>query len=317
MSRGLGVLQREIQNYLDSNPAQTTYETLRWALFERLRQNADNSPPRLSNGRLPSSWNTSLKRALDALVERDDRRLTVERRRLESFDECVTHYPGKSLIAGTRKLRIALLPGLASMIEKDGQTPRYSLAENESYYLLNHHRENIAGLSEEWKALEPALVEQLPRLAGEQQLQLFLLIARGKSLFESKNLTCRLSIGQCVEPLVERASLPPMIMKRLTAFSASLLPPAQAGSLNLKSYVRRFADIPRTGSNYCLWPRVVDDLEEMCPETVTKLPGYKKTPKRSSFMLLESHTRSIHGPEIHKLFDKTVFGNFFFIRRVA
>ena len=90
MSRGPGQLQRTISEHLAAHPAPTTYETLRWELFEQGKR-----PTVAASDRLPAAWNTSFKRALDGLAERGQRRLIVERRHLETLEEFVAALSGQ------------------------------------------------------------------------------------------------------------------------------------------------------------------------------------------------------------------------------
>jgi hypothetical protein len=316
MSRGLGQLQRTICDYLAATQAPASYETLRWELFEQ-RQQTDGRA-RLRNGRLPATLNTSLKRALVGLAEADTGRVTLETRHLASMQEFVCHYPGKSLIASVRKLRLDLLPALAASVETNKQQPSHSAAGNEDYYRKNYSVEQWAAFQQRWANLEPELIGQLARLSGEDRNTLFLLIARAKSLFEAAPLACDRSIAEGVRPLTERAALPPALAKKLAAFSASLLPPEQSGFLRVKSCIRTFAEIPRTGSHYELRPETLNQLEDACPQVVSKLPGYQRrdrSKKRSPvWIMMRPVLCSTYGPEIHALLDKTVFAKFVFIR---
>ena len=326
MSRGPGKKQRDICDLLAANPAPTTFETLRWALFEQGHADAssspDDSPGRLRDGKMPGSWNSSLTRALERLAEGGERRVIIRRRRLASMDEFVRHYPGKSLVVKTRKLRIDLLPGLAKIAQGPEHQARYTQAENEQWFVTNRLGDKLAQFQKDWDAIEPELVEQLPRLAGEDRDHLFYLIARAKSLFRSAPLECRRSIAQCLAPLAEHDALPPATLKKTADFSNALLPPARIGFLRLKSQIRSFADIPATGSGYRLKAETLDGLEEACPEVVRSLPGYKPPPPRrqrggkfTSFdSIFTDGPRSTHGPDIHKLIDKTAFERFVFVR---
>ncbi len=323
MSRGLGQLQRSICIYLAANPAQATYETLRWELFEQRKKAAipspDDTPARLRDGRLPGTWNSSLKRALDGLAEHGERRVIIDRRHLASMEEFVRHYPGKSLVASTRELRLVLLPALAAIVEAKKHLPRYTQVENETFY-LNYLKEylgyNLRPFQNTWSEIEPELVKELQSVAGDNRSTLFLLVARAKSLFEGAPLECRRSIAECVQPLVEHGALSPALEKKITAFSASLVPPSQIGFLRLKSYIRSFSDIPSRGSSYRLKPETLASLEDACPEVMKTLPGYQPPPaKKSGMWALDDGPRSTYGPEIHKLIDKTVFETFVFIRK--
>lgn len=320
MSRGPGQLQRQILDYLVTGEAGVTYESLRWDLFDR-RRAAPGPPPgdiptRLDNNRLPSTWNSSLKRALDGLADRSVGRVVVDRRHLSSFEELVRHYPGKTLQVDTRRLRITLLPVLEDLVRTGNQYAHYSQAGNEEFYMITHLRERANRFRKAWRNLESELFEQLPRLSGEDRSDLFLLIARARSLFESAPLECRRSIAQCVGPLVERRALPPGLQEKVIDFSDSLLPPTEIGFLQVKSFIRSFTDIPRYGSDYRLKPEILDTLEEERPDVVKALPGYEPPPppgSRRRLPILRDEPRSTHGQLIHTLLDKTVFEKFTFI----
>jgi hypothetical protein len=320
MSRGPGQLQRAICDHLAVHPALATYETLRWELFERQKKTgtaADGSPPGLHLGRLPAKWNTSFKRAIDGLAGRGERQLIVERRHLETMEELVRHYPGKSLVAGTRKLRLTLLPVIADIVETAKIRPRYAPAENETFFLREASAEQFGRFQKMWKRLEPELMTQLQRVTGADRSRLFLLIARAISLFEFKPklLECGLSIAECVGPLVEHAALPPALLKQLAGFADAVVPTGETGFLRLKSYIRSFTDIPSRGSGYRLKDNTLDLLDRACPEVVRTLPDYRPPPDKPGSpwaQYVSPHSR--YGDEIHKLIDKTVFEKFVFIR---
>jgi hypothetical protein len=130
-------------------------------------------------------------------------------------------------------------------------------------------------------------------------------------------MECRRSIAQCLAPLAEHSALPAAILKKTTDFSHALLPPARIGFLRLKSQIRSFVDIPTTGSGYRFKPETLDDLETACPNVVQSLPGYKPPPKSKrgmAYSMFANGPRSTHGPDIHRLIDKTAFERFVFIR---
>jgi hypothetical protein len=267
---------------------------------------------------MPGAWNSSLTRALDRLAESGDRRVIIERRRLVSLDEFVRHYPGKSLVAKTRSLRIDLLPALASIAQAPQHHARYTAADNEQWFLEKRPSDKLDLFQKEWDAIEPELIEQLPQLAGADRDHLFFLIARAKSLFRVTPIECRRSIAQCLAPLAEHGALPTAILKKTTDFSVALLPPDQIGFLRLKSQIRSFVEIPTTGSGYRLKPETLDDLEKACPNILQSLPGYQPSPTPKSrrgmmYSMFANGPRSTHGPDIHKLIDKTAFERFVFI----
>jgi hypothetical protein len=319
MSRGLGKLQRDIRDHVTAIGRPTTFETMRWALFEgtsAIRADTpDRRPAELRNGRLPASWNSSMSRAL-AVLAADDHGIRVEYRRLASIGEMVKHYPGKSLIAATRQLRIGLLPGLAAIDRRGDDTGSYTKADNESWYLRKFGSEKMPELQAAWQTIEPKLVKQLTQGSKGVSDDLIYLIVRGMELFRSRTVTCSQSIGELVEALVKSETLPSALCTRLSALAESIVPQNQVGSLSLKSFIRGCVEITRTGRNYRLKDATLDALEDTCPDIVRALPGYKTRPaksKISAFDMYFSGPRSVHGPEIHKLVDKSVFVKFVFL----
>jgi hypothetical protein len=320
MSRGLGKLQREILDHLAANPGAATYESLRWSLLELTHAEsgrfAGAKARRLRNGRMPAAWNSSLTRALTGLGEHGGRRLMIERRRLASMQEFVHHYPGKTLFARTRELRLALLPWLKKIAEADGHAVRLSHAENERWFIEKNPGDKLVNSRAKWSSIEPELVAHVPRLSRENRNHLFLLIARGKSLFEGAPLDCQRSIDQCLAPLAQQRALPDAILQRVCRFSESLFPSDEIGFLRLKSLVGSLTHIPARGRQYRLKDETVEALERLCRDTLEKVfPGFKPwAPKTTRSLVLRAGPRSNLGPEIHSLIDNTVFTKFVFVR---
>jgi hypothetical protein len=309
MSRGPGKHQRSILEAVAASPEPTTYETLRWKLFEQEKG-------RLTEGKLPATWYTALDRSLKALGDQGERRVVVKRRRLTSVDEFIRNYPNKTLMARTRKLRIDLLPALVRCIQSDKFSKNYTIADNETFHASDLPDGDLGRLRRNWSTLKPELVAHLPRLGEEDGEHLFLLIARAKSIFESPALECKRSIDQCLQPLVEHGALPKELEEKVVAFSESFLPKAEIDFLRLKSSIRTVVDISRNGSGYRLKPDTLDFLDDDSHDVVRKIPGYKPPPEgRARRSFLCCGPKATHGPEIHKLVDQTMFQEFVFVQK--
>ena len=318
MSRGPGKLQRTICEHFGATPAQTTYETLRWELLPRHRQLRASSTAPPATERLSTAWNTSFKRAVDGLAHRGERRLVIERRHLESFEELVRHYPGKSLDASTRQLRLRLLPVLAAIVTAGKQGPRYTPVDNEDFYFKSLAGDRREHLQATWKELEPGLMNLMLSMPAEHRTDVFLLIARAKSLLELKPtlLQCGRSIGECIRPLADRGILPPGLQAKLREFGNAVMPKGDTGFLSVKSYIHSLVDIPkRLRSAMTLKPETINLMDETCPEIMRTLPGYNpKRPKPTSPFVSYFGPRSKYSKEVKTLIDKTAFERFVFIR---
>ena len=320
MSRGPGQLQRTICEHFALHPAQTTYETLRWELFPQRRIPKTLPGTTASDGtyRLPAAWNTSFKRALDGLADRGQRRLIVERRHLGSFEELVQHYPGKSLGASTRQLRLRLLPVLAAIVGSGKYNPHFTPVENENFYFQSLSEQQLSRVRAMWKDVEPELITRLASLAAEQLTDLFLLIARAKSLLELKPgvLQCGRSIAECVNMLINHPLMSPAVQLKLDEFANAGIRKSESAFLRVKSYIWSLTDIPRRrGSAITLKDQTIDLMDDTCPDIMRTFPGYRpQREKRGSVWTQYFGPRSSYGKEIHMLIDKTVFERFVFIR---
>lgn len=195
MSRGPGRIQNAILSYLVQHGS-TTFESMRWDLWI-----ATLKAPFAASRDLPNKWNTSVFRAVRALQEVG--RVKLESRRLHSFEECVPHYPNKTLRGSLRQLRLGLLPALLNWIHTGDAFPRYNSAENERFHLESLSSETRSRLGRAWARVEPELVGLLPDTTGKKRNALFELIAKAKSVFELESLECRFSFTDCAHRCAE------------------------------------------------------------------------------------------------------------------
>jgi hypothetical protein len=174
-----------------------------------------------------------------------DKRLTLTRRRLVSFEECVAHYPNKTLLSHIRNLRLKLLPALLRWTQEDNALPRYNLAENESFYLNSLTQDDRNKLRKAWQSLEPRLIDLLPRSEHAARNALFSLIAKGKSIFETQDLQCWGAFAEHVHRCIDQHLLPEAVASDAKCLSDAILPAPDAGHLRLRSYIHTFAEMPR------------------------------------------------------------------------
>ena len=304
MSRGPGRLQKAILDHVKDRTKSVTFESLRWALWLQ-------SPEASTAPDLPSKANTSIKRAIDGLAK--DGRLMVVRRRLAGFEQAVRHFPHKTLRGATRCLRLELLPVLLKGIQ-DGQAfPRYSPADNEKFHLESISPDEHRSLRDSWLRLEPRLINHLSQTRRADRNAIFILIAKGKAVFELRDIECRHAFADYVRDCQARHILAEPLASEVKGFSETLVPPADAGHLQLKGFIHFFAHVPRHRG--C---RLKDDTLEFLsrarPDIVQSLPGY--TPRRvpppgpSAFYIGGKDT---HSQELIGLFDQSIFQTFHFL----
>ncbi len=151
MSRGNGAVQSDIVKFLQSHPAGTTFEQLRWLLWEARQSLDDNGQRTKTPADLPNKWNTSVYRALMGLVDRTEGGVEIVHRRLGSVKEFVDHYPFKTLSGEMRQLRSVLLPDIAKWSAKDGPRPRYTVEANEVFYRERIDKDLISRARLQWR----------------------------------------------------------------------------------------------------------------------------------------------------------------------
>jgi len=300
MSRGLGDLQRAVISFVTNAAAPVTVESMRWDLYDHLRKRAIPHA-----GLLPPEWNTSVARAVKKLASDSRKYFTIERRPLISLEECVRHFPGKSLQIDIRRLREELLPALLEWTqEKDGASPHYSHGQNEVYFVERLSEKRRGWLRDEWEKLE-ALIR--PTFAKTGSEHLLLLFVKAKALFRGLNVKSPFSFARMVEESCHE--LPATIAEQLRRFANRFLSDASAGALQLKSYVHEFANVPR--HRQCsLRHDTLEALHRLRPKFVEAMTGFE--PGHSRFMREPKYP-----PALHKLFDQTVFQSFQFIRPAA
>lgn len=300
MSRGHGELQRTIISHVQGAPTGLTVESMRWDLYEKLEK-----PMVPAGGELPPKWNTSFARAVKRIAADPRKFFGIERRRLKSLDECLSHYPGKSLRADVRHHRQELLPALVEWTqEKYGASPHYSEGENELYYVARLSETRRDWLRQEWTRLETLIRPTFAESASEHLLLLFL---KARALFQGLNAKSPFSFAAMVRESCEE--LPKAVAEQLETFAEKFVSDTSAGALKLQSFVHEFASVPRHGQ--CSLRRdTLEALHRLRPKFVEALPGFNS-----------GRTRWAQEPKypdaLHKLFDQTVFQKFQFIVRFA
>jgi hypothetical protein len=243
-------------------------------------------------------------------------RIAVENRRLINLDEMFEHFPNKTLISAVRLLRVALLRPLADWNGTGTPPLRYSPSQNEKFH-LDKRPKALKRLTVQWASLEPLLVAVLPTLDAADRMRLFVLIAKGYSLFQTRKVESPCSFGELARECMDAGLLPPPIREQVAVMDQAVLPDDKAGFLRLKSFVHAVVDVPR--HRRCrLKTGAIEHLDKICPEVVHSLPGYKPKPPqpigaRFHFMF-DSDPK--HSDQLHSLIDHTVFQRFRFIRRV-
>jgi hypothetical protein len=300
MSRGPGSFQRAILAYVEESKEPVSVESMRWALYEQKNEKvADNSC-------LPSKWNTSFGRAVKGLASTTYPALQIEKRKLASFEECVAHYPGKTLMASVRNQRQILLPALLEWTrEESGTLPAFNAAQNEEFFLEKMEKTRLSRLRDEWLRLE-ALMR--PFLAKSGSDELFYLVAKGKFLFQGMDLRSNRSFVKMAQHCCSSGLLPAAVADRLKSFYSAFISDQTAGALKLKSFVRAFAFVPDRGSRCSLKEDTKEVLHLKCKAFVEAMSGFR--PAGRDFFELEKK----YDKFMDKLFDHTVFQRYNFVR---
>ena len=289
-----------------------TLETLRWDLAKE-----DGC-----TGDLPKPRAFALQRAVDSLVER--KLLRVEKRKLATIQEWLTHYPGKTYRRDVRQVRLDLLPVLADWMRGDeGPGPLYDADDNERFFaraegadnsLLRRNDDRGAHLAPRWKAIEPELRKLLAQSSSDN---LFLLIARGKNMFTRARVETHLSFGQLIDLCADENVLPGPLLAELEDMRREFIPPEIVGALELKSVIYQFITsvIHRHPE---LKPDALDALYKAKPDYLKALPGFKPPVERkhpySLWIAGERWKGCIEDrSSLSRLIDQTTFQSFQFL----
>ena len=242
--------------------------------------------------------------------------MEITARHLESFEECVRHYPCKAMQAERRALRRRFLPQLWNW---SGISPKYGAAANEKFHLEHLPKAVVEELGHRWCKIEEALRPIYGQAAAESADEFLYLICKGSNLFRRSGIEVYHSLTGSIETVCQRNLVPDHLGVELQAFKQDFLSNQQAGYLRLKSLVHEIADVPRHGQ--CrLRPETLAHLHENDREFVEKMPGFKK--KESQFHTyfgqeLDPSKRFEYPPDLVTLFDQTVFQRFKFITLAA
>lgn len=310
MSKGPGRQQERILKALEDGGEWTT-ESLRWFLFEK-----DKNRELSCEGKLPSSWNTSFARAVQGLGEKH--RISVQSRALESFQECVKHYPGKTLRADARKLRAKLLPVLQEWIlEKGGLKPKYGIEANEIHHLRSLTKETIHQLGREWESLEEQLRPVYGQTSQAAAPSLLGLICKGRSLFNSphgwSDVSATGSLVVWLNKTARSEALPGELLGNLRAFLDRFIPPKISKVLNFKSYIHELTDVPNHGQ--CkLRKETINYLHDKCRMVVEGMVGFSEIERKHRLSFhFPYEDKYVYPDALLRLFDHTVFQDFEFL----
>ena len=306
MPRGLGKMENRVLRFLrlGNSPSMTT-ETMRWCLYEQAGD-PDQSK------KLPSAWYTSVARACRSLQDR--RLVRITPRRLESFEECVHHFPGKTLNPAKRDLRNHFLPILLKWFESaEGIAPKYTMAQNEDFHLDDLSEETIESLEHQWSLLEERL-RPIYGTATESTNCLLHLICKGHSLFKDKDLKVNKSFSRILDDVCQRRLLPEEIMDELRTFQINFFSSHTRDFLHLKSVIHSMVNISSI-TKFCLNQAALQYVHEHDREFVENMPGYRMRIKIRNADLGNSDFFE-YSPELLQLIDRTVFQEFHFITEV-
>ncbi len=275
---------------------------MRWLIHERLKKG--EIPP---EGELPQAWNTSVSRAVDRLASPARPKIIIESRPLKDWQELVDHFPGKTLIASTRELRLKLLPALRELVDAAIAGPRYYAPQTEMHYvrvLLSQERRSK--LRREWLRVKADLKIVF---AASDDPTIFPLMVKGVSLFEDAGYSVQRSFHDISKECCQSGALPPVVVARVRAFADAFLSPVTTGSLELRGYIHQFAHASRRG-RYTLRDETKEMLRSLRKEYVESLPGFREGKHRFA-------REPVYGPHLDKLFDQSVFQRFKFMRLAA
>ena len=314
MSRGPGEFQLRVLSWLKRTAGATTLESLRWQFAEEDGVAGD----------LPKSAAFALDRAVKSLAER--KLVVVEKRKLATIQEWLTHYPGKAYRRDVRQVRLDLLPVLTDWVRSaEGPGPMYSPYENEKFYARGGGdsvftkrllQDRGAQLAPRWKTLEP----QIRRLvANNSSDNLIFLLAHGKSIFGGAPIETNLSLGQLIERCAGEEILPPELLAELRRLRNDYISPEMVGALELKSVIYRFIT-PVIHRHPEMKPEALDALYSARPEYLEAQPGFKppaQPPINPRGLWIGEQYRwdgcFENRSALSRLIDQTTFQNFHFL----
>lgn len=297
MSRGLGRLQLAIRDRVDEY-GPTAVESIRWYM-----RDPDEGTD------LGVATINAVNRAVKGLVAR--KLLKHSERPLQSVGECISHYPGKTLKAAVRRLRINLLPALLEPANCGAMDLRYSLADNEKFHYEGLSDSERLEQRNNWLSVERELAAFFGGVEDyEQRTRLFRLYAKATSIFAAGRLDVP---GSLREHLTEcHPILPAKLLESIERIYASLLSPERAGNLQMRTFVHTFVNVSNKGS-CSLKDDTIGHLSSVRRDYLESLPQYKRGAPNRPVMFREADR---HDPILHKLFDQTVFQDFNFIEMV-
>lgn len=283
-----------------------TSESLRWIMPED-----SGGTAKVKDGKLNPTWNTSFRRALKSLESRG--RIGIVSRTLVSFEECVAHYPNKTLQVDARNLRSDFLPVLQEWIDaEDGITPKYGTAANEEHHLKQLPKNEFDMLVRDWMNLEESirpLYGSAPRAGSDGLLRL---ICKGRNLFLASDISAHGSLAGLIGSACNGGSLPTELNARLSAFSDRVVSRETAAALEFKSLIHALADVVRHGS--CgLRKRTLEYLHRQKKSEVEALDGFEDKHQGEFKPWNIPELRYIYPPSLTKLFDHSVLQKFDFV----
>ncbi len=312
MSRGPGKRQQEIYRYLKEHNGPVTLENLRWEL------RADRNSADLSK-----SWSYAVERAVRNLASPKRGLISIEKRRLVSLQEWVTHYPDKTLDGAVRRLRLDLLPSLAEWLAgKHSPGPIFTPDENERFAFGGKRGGHDSNLPEEfrhrhsgdWKALEPHIWRELR--TGPRDALLHLLV-RGRQLFTSSPVQTSLSFRNLLQQCADEKLLQPEVIAQFQSFADQVFPPTKIGFLAFKSLLYQCIQPVRIRQPE-LKADALKALIRAQPEYMKTLAGFNPPPPRSRTKLeLPEEQRwqkaVAKGTPLARLIDHSAFQQFQFL----
>ena len=291
-----------------------TLETLRWGVWTAENQDFTELPA--ADVILTKSVNSSIGRSTSKLADSDPKQIEIEERKLTSTEEFLVHYPNKTFSARLRFLRQKLLPILLDNSNPEFYS-RYSRGGNEAYLLEKRESKPILKRAGKiWQKAETELMDRLPGLSDDSRRALFLLIAKGKQLFLSEELTAKGGFVDYADTVRESNILPPHSMKLIDDICEIVLPKLQEQHLNLKSKLYSLVNFGGRRISSSLKTESVQWLYSRCPDLLTKLNEFKapEQPKDGAEnWMIPVQSKDVGSPELDKLIDATALQPFRFL----